>query len=179
MSGSDQEVFTPGSVTPYTEEEDATYSLWTKICVVKAAFIKGNIFNERGSRLEADVAFERVIPLIHLNRQAIASAPQLAYWVEQLLAEIAIMRTSQDLSDGGDTATSAFREWAQLASRGTQPPAPTFGLARSTRTRLLVWRAYFMHLSGILQMSRPNSPPHHRVDLVRSYAVSKQLSRTT
>ena len=166
MSGSDKEAFTPGSVTPYTEEEDAKYSLWTKICVVKAACIKGMILNERGATLEADVAFDRVIPLLHMNGQAIAATPQLKYWSEQVLAEIAIIRSSQDHSDGGDTAIPAFRQWAQLATKGTQPYGSAYGHALQPRSRLSVWQAYYLRLSDILRKSQPNSLSHQRSDLV-------------
>ena len=166
VAGSDEEVFTPGNVTPYTEEEDATYSVWTKICIVKAAYIKGSILASRRAVLDADVAFERVIPLLDLNKGAFTSTPQLAYWTEQLLAEIALIRTNQDMSDGGDSATAAFRDWAQLASKST-PPSPTaYGHARGPKTRLFVWRAYYQHLSSLLQKGRPEDPPHLRTNLV-------------
>lgn len=166
VAGSDQESFSPGSVTPYTEEEDSTYSLWTKICVVKAAFIKGVVFIGRGALLDADLAFERVIPLLEMNKSTITSTPQFAYWSEQLLAEIAIARTTQDMSDGGDTATYAFRQWAHLACKGTQQSPTTFGHARTPRTRMSVWRAYYHHLSALLQQSHPDAPLHLRSNLV-------------
>ncbi len=167
MAGSNQDVFTPGSVTPYTEEEDATYSLWTKICIVKAAYIKGSIFASRQSLLEADLALERVIPLLDLNKPAIASTPHLSYWSEQLLAEIALMRTTQDMSDGGDSATPAFRHWAQLSSKGAQPSPSAYGYARSPKDRFLVWCAYYQHLSRLLQKAWPMAASHARTDLVR------------
>ena len=164
--GSDENVLMASSATPYTEEEDATYSLWTKICIVKAAYIKGSCFASRGSLLEADVALERVIPLLDMNKADIASTAQLAHWSEQLLAEIALMRSAQDTSDAGESAAAAFRHWAQLASKGASSSPSAYGYAPRPKDRLVVWHAYYQHLSSLLQKSRPDDPSVLRTDLV-------------
>ena len=140
--------------------------MWTKICITKAAYIKGSILTARSSLIDADVAFERVVPLLELNKASFASTPQLAYWAEQLLGEIALTRTHQDMSDGGNSATAAFREWAQLASHGTQPSPPAYAHARGPKNRLFHWRAYYQHLSSLVQNSIPDDPSHLRANLV-------------
>ncbi|ESZ96053.1 hypothetical protein SBOR_3530 [Sclerotinia borealis F-4128] len=132
---------------------------WTKVCALKASFIKGDSQRRTGHVSEALETFDSALPIL----ASISPAPQAAgqtelnAWIEELLAGSCMLsshaiktRTSPIL----ETETlSAFRAWARFWEW-----APTRPLGRALNagvSRRQVWREYYITLSDLLQQQLP------------------------
>ncbi|ETN40623.1 uncharacterized protein HMPREF1541_04900 [Cyphellophora europaea CBS 101466] len=152
------------SETPNTSDR----SLWTNICIAKSAYMRGAILRSKEKPAEAAQAFQSAIPWIEANKANITATAQLSYWVEQLLAEVAIDR-SRVLSKGSiDASTNSyFRSWSLLSLKGRPHSPRTYGNPGSQRSRLSVWNAYYSYLSDIIQASSNELPRHELVTELR------------
>ncbi|KAI1612195.1 hypothetical protein EDD36DRAFT_396923 [Exophiala viscosa] len=148
-------------------------SLWTKICVVKAVYIKGMLLAQAGSDHQARGLHYTLLPWLDSNRSLVVSTPQLLYWAQQLLGRIGLGQrqprgSDPVVSNSDDTASfrlQSFRHWAVLAVKNQDVPASTFGNPPGHVSKLAMWRAYYRFVSDIMQQKGEiNQPPSH-VDL--------------
>lgn len=127
-------------------------SPWTNICIVKSAYIKGAILRRRGQPAEAAAASQLATAWIESNQSTVAGNAQLAYWVEQLLSEVAVEKCHAIPKGKSDpVTTSCFRGWSLLASKGKEISPRLYGNPGPHRSRLSVWRIYYNYLSDALQ----------------------------
>lgn len=128
---------------------------WTKVCALKASFIKGDSQRRTGHVAEALETFDSALPIL----ASISSTPQhagrreLNTWVEELLAGSCMLSShaiKTKISPILETETlSAFRAWAKYWEL-----APTKPLGRAMHagvSRRQVWREYYIILSDLVQ----------------------------
>lgn len=144
---------------PVRTTADAT-SLWTKICVVKAVYIRGMLCVHAGEESQGREHHEALIPWLDSNRSLVVSTPQLLYWAQQLLGRVALGRmtatadTTTSTSDANPSfRLQAFRHWAILAVKNQDVTPSAYGNRPGHVSKLEMWRAYYRFLSAILQNS--------------------------
>ncbi|KAK5272306.1 hypothetical protein LTR96_001936 [Exophiala xenobiotica] len=134
-------------------------SVWTKICVVKAVYIRGMLVSQAGDELQGKELHYNILPWLDSNRGLVISTPQLLYWAQQLLGRVALGQRQPRKSilavpdSGEDTSfrLQAFRHWAVLAAKSQDVPSSTFGNAPGHVSKLTMWGAYYKFVSVILQ----------------------------
>ncbi|QSZ30594.1 hypothetical protein DSL72_000151 [Monilinia vaccinii-corymbosi] len=132
---------------------------WTKVCALKASFIKGDSQRRTGHVSEALETFDSALPILASISSTSQPADRTEFntWVEELLTGSCMLsshafktKTSPIL----ETETlSAFRAWARFWEW-----APTKPLGRTPNARVLrrqVWKEYYITLSDILQQCAP------------------------
>ena len=142
---------------PVRTAADAT-SLWTKICVVKAVYIRALLFVQAGDNKHGEDLIETLLPWLDANRSLVVSSPQLLYWAQQLLGRVALGQ-KQSLADAGlatghksaSFRLQAFRHWAVLAVKNQDISPTLYGNAPGHLSKLEMWRAYYRFMSSILQ----------------------------
>jgi tetratricopeptide (TPR) repeat protein len=142
---------------PVRTAADAT-SVWTKICVVKAVYIRALLFIQTGDTKQGTELLETLLPWLDANRSLVVSTPQLLYWAQQLLGRVALGQT-QSIAAAADTVghesasfrLQAFRHWAVLAVRNQDVSPSTYGNAPGHLSKLEMWKAYYRFMSAILQ----------------------------
>lgn len=141
--------------SPLLPEQGSNISSWSKICTVKAAFVRGTLLARIDRRQDAEAAYKSVLPFLDANRSAIASTQQLSYWSEQLLAALAISKVQDDeklpASQGDNVASLAFRHWDQLATTGSETVHFAYGHPGPHRSRASVWNSWYAYMSNSLQ----------------------------
>ena len=142
---------------PVRTAADAT-SVWTKICVVKAVYIRGMLFIQAGEDKQGSELFERLLPWLDANRSLVVSTPQLLYWAQQLLGRVALgqgpLASDASTTIGNESAAfrlQAFRHWAVLAVKNQDVAPSAYGNAPGHLSKLQMWRAYYRFTSSILQ----------------------------
>ncbi|EXJ72368.1 uncharacterized protein A1O5_04872 [Cladophialophora psammophila CBS 110553] len=147
-------------------------STWTKICVVKAVYIRGMLFVQAGEHKEAKEIQDSLLPWLDANRSLVVSTPQLLYWAQQLLARVALgqrlsVADPATISDHESASfrLQAFRHWAVLAVKDHEVSASTYGNGPGHLSKLETWGAYYRFLSGVLQNRQGMA---HHVSIERS-----------
>ncbi len=142
---------------PVRTAADAT-SMWTKICVVKAVYIRALLFVQAGDNKQGKDLLESLLPWLDANRSLVVSTPQLLYWAQQVLARVALGQKQSvadaSLANGHDSASfrlQAFRHWAVLAVKNQDVSSSVYGNAPGHLSKLEMWRAYYRFMSSILQ----------------------------
>lgn len=127
-------------------------SAWTNICIAKSAYMRGAILRRKEQPAEAEQAFQSVTSWIDSNKSVISGNAQLSYWVEQVLAEVAV-ESSRAASKGSVDVftTSCFRGWSTLSLKGRDLSPRLYGNPGPHRSRLSVWKSYYSYLSDALQ----------------------------
>ncbi|KAA8572835.1 hypothetical protein MFRU_003g00620 [Monilinia fructicola] len=132
---------------------------WTKVCALKASFIKGDSQRRTGHVAEALETFDSALPIL----ASISSTSQPAgrnefnTWVEELLAGSCMLSSHAVKTNASlilETETlSAFRAWARFWEWApTKPSGRTLNAGVSRRQ---VWKEYYITLSDILQQQAP------------------------
>ncbi len=148
-----------GAITfePARAAADAN-SVWTKICVVKAVYIRGMLISQAGNEPQGKELHYNILPWLDSNRSLVLSTPQLLYWAQQLLGRVALGQRQPRKStlahpDSGEVASfrlQAFRHWAVLAAKNQDVSPSAFGNAPGHVSKLAMWRAYYKFVSAIL-----------------------------
>lgn len=141
-----------------------TTSEWTDICIVKAAYIKGTGQSHIGEAPKALKTFQPLVPWIDTIKARLSEQPQLSYWSEQMLAQMAfVASTNVDLSATQsdaliDMALQAFRLWADLASRSKEVSDAGFGNSPAHLSHLRILKGYYDFVSHLLQQGYSYPP---------------------
>ena len=131
---------------------------WTKVCALKASYIKGNSQVRAGAVAEALETFESSLPVF----ASVSSTPkpgiELKSWTELYLTGFCMISShaiKSKISSIMETETlSAFRAWARFWD--TQAAAPLGGRAPQAEvSRRHVWREYYITISDLLQQALP------------------------
>lgn len=134
---------------------------WTRVCALKASYLKGTAQVRTGAVAEALVTFESALPI--LSTVSSLSGPvkqgrELWSWSELyltgfcMLSSHAIKTKITSLLEA--ETLSAFRAWGNFWD--TQTPAPTGGRAFQAEVpRRRVWREYYITLSDLLRQDLP------------------------
>lgn len=137
---------------------DRETSEWTKVCALKASYLKGSSQEKTGAIGEALETYESALPVL----SSVSSSPQqgkeLRSWAELYLTGFCILSShavKSKISSILETETlSAFRSWARFWD--AQSSAPTGGRAvDSIVSRRQVWKEYYITLSDLLQQELP------------------------
>jgi hypothetical protein len=134
---------------------------WTKVCALKASYIKGTSLLRTGSPAEALETFESAMPIISTSIPLSSNGPELRTWTELFLTQFCMLSSraiKSKLTSVLETETLAvFREWARFWEK--QPGASTLpagGYASQANVpRRHVWKEYYATLSIILQQNLP------------------------
>jgi hypothetical protein len=127
---------------------------WTKVCAVKAFYLKGAAQSRIGAPVEALATYDSALPI--LSTASIGKEERI--WAELLLTNFCVLSSSllsEKSSNLSETETlSAFRAWAKFWE-GNSPQGSTHHGHTAEVTRRQVWFAYFRILSDILQHDLP------------------------
>lgn len=131
---------------------------WTKICALKASYIKGSAQVKTGASSEALVTFESALPIFASISAMPKQGKEQKIWTELYLTGFCMLSSQTFISKDTpvvETETlSAFRAWARFWE--TQAAAPIGGRAPGADvSRLDVWKQYYMVVSIILQQELP------------------------
>ncbi|KKY20543.1 putative filamentation protein [Diplodia seriata] len=158
---------------------DESFTGWTQVCIVKAAYLKGSVQEKNGAIDEALKTYESVL---HFVGSDILSAASLQFkaWSEALLARLCVLL---DISKAGDrpedlgSALHAFRLWARLMENGKAQFSGE-ALADPPDMRRAVWKAYYDTLSIILRRgslySGSSDPDHALLGDAAEHASEEQ-----
>jgi tetratricopeptide (TPR) repeat protein len=134
---------------------------WTKICAIRACYIKGAALLKRGDTAEAFEVLESSLPILaSITSKPLDGSPEQRTWTELLLTQLCILsaraikaRASPSLES---EALAAFRAWFSFWERQKGQVMSHGGHLNSSNTpRRLVWKEYFTVLSIILQEGLP------------------------
>lgn len=131
---------------------------WTKVCALKAAYLRANCLAREGQRDGALRAFESALPSLSGVWTTKNARQQLRYWAELFLTEYCML-AGQAIRDGArqlsdPNCLACFRTWSTYwASTKGAPLAGGYGFKGSVPRRQ-VWSEYYYALSEILQQDR-------------------------
>ena len=133
---------------------------WTKVCAVKASYIKGSAIARTGTAAEALETYESGLPILSSVSTSARQGKELMFWTELFLTGFctfsshAIKSKATPLME--TEALSGFRAWARFWE--SQSAAPPGGRApQSSVPRRIIWRDYYIVLSDLLQQDLPYS----------------------
>ena len=131
---------------------------WTKVCALKASYIKGSAQSRTGAVAEALETFESALPILSSISSSQKQGKELRTWTELFLTAFCIISSQlikSKISSMLETeALSAFRAWAKFWD--TQASEPMGGCAPHAEvSRRHVWREYYITLSDLLQQELP------------------------
>ncbi|KAE8451922.1 hypothetical protein EG329_002763 [Mollisiaceae sp. DMI_Dod_QoI] len=138
-----------------TDKETAE---WTKVCALKASYLKGTSQERTGAVAEALETFESALPVLATVSTSQKQGKELRSWTELYLTGFCILSSfavKSKISSILETETlSAFRSWARFWD--VQAAAPTGGRAvEASVPRRQVWKEYYITLSDLLQQDLP------------------------
>lgn len=136
-------------------------SLWTKICVVKAVYIRGMLLSQAGNDEKGREFHQTLVPWLDSNRSLVISTPQLLYWAQQLLGQLALVPNPSDetaiasvnVDDIASSRVQAFRHWAVLCAKSPDVLPSTYINGPGHVPKLTLWKAYYRFISDILQQN--------------------------
>ncbi|VDB84401.1 Bgt-5171, partial [Blumeria graminis f. sp. tritici] len=151
----------PSNIVQEYAEVDSSenkVSEWTKLCAIKASYIKGNSLQKNNLVSEALDTLESALPILLSLLESIRYKNEILLWVElfltslcMLCSEVVKTRTSATLQT--DTL-SAFRSWAKFWDVQDSVPASVQNkCAESSRRH--VWREYYITLSHLIRHDLP------------------------
>ena len=130
---------------------------WTKVCAIKASYIKGNAQAKTGAHSEALTTFESTLPVFASISATQTYGKELKKWSELYLTDFCML-ASQEMRRKAtpvvETETlTAFRAWGKFWAH---PAAPVGGSAPGAdASRLDVWKEYYIVVSDLLQQNLP------------------------
>ncbi|KAK4165323.1 hypothetical protein QBC43DRAFT_315716 [Cladorrhinum sp. PSN259] len=147
---------------PDHADEVDKLSEWTKVCALKAAYLRANCMARQHERAGALEAFEAALPSLNSVWIAGPSRPQVRYWAELFLTEYCMLASTAtkqgEKSLQQEDCLSGFRTWAKYwaGSKNTAVQAVVGGYGfRGSVPRRQVWSEYYQALSEILQTDLP------------------------
>lgn len=131
---------------------------WTKVCALKASYIKGSAQGRTGAVAEALESYESALPILTSVPATVQQPKELRSWTELYLTGFCMLSShaiKSKLSSILETETlSAFRAWSKFWE--VQGPIPTGGRAPQAEvSRRQVWKEYYITLSDVLQQDLP------------------------
>ena len=151
-----------------TKLEGQSLSGWTRVCIIKGAFLKGSSSEKTGSAEDALSSYSSIVPWLS-SKPIPTESPQFKMWTEHLLVRLChLSDQSSDVSDYTEPADAlqAYRFWAKYWE-STAKTGGTEG-ANAARYRRLAWKAYYDSLSVVLRHDLPYEAESHSVDPVVS-----------
>ncbi|KAI0014082.1 hypothetical protein F4779DRAFT_612891 [Xylariaceae sp. FL0662B] len=136
-------------------------SEWTRVCSLKAAYLKANCHSRNNERVEALAIFESALSSLSYVWSGQKGRKQLRFWAELFLTEYcmlqaqALERGDKSLEDTNSLAP--FRSWAkywEVSKEQGTPLAGGFGF-RGAVPRRRIWNEYYAAISAILQQDLP------------------------
>lgn len=146
-----------GSVAVKLSSEDGPLTAWSRVGIVKGAFLKGSSYDRTGAVEDAIHTFSSVLPWL-ASIPAIASESSLfKMWTERLLVRLCQL-CDQSTETGEYVEPSevlqAYRFWAKFWDV-TGGGSGAEGMAPHRRS---AWKAYYSTLSMMLQHDFPYEP---------------------
>lgn len=140
-------------------ESTNNISEWTRVCMLKSAYLRANCLARNGKEVQALEVFEAAIPPLSFTWNYASAKKELRYWSELFLTEFCMLtngcrgRGQKSLEDPGSLA--CFRSWARWwdASKGG-PVAGGYGFKGSVPRRR-IWFEYYEVLSEHLRQDLP------------------------
>lgn len=131
---------------------------WTKVCALKAAYVKGQSQGKAGATTEAIVTFESGLPVLSSALSGPKQGRELRAWTELYLTGFCIISSravKSKVSSILETETLyAFRAWARFwETQGSVPPGGRAPQAEVPRR--VVWKEYYTTLSDLLHQDLP------------------------
>ncbi|KAI9679056.1 MAG: hypothetical protein M1829_001726 [Trizodia sp. TS-e1964] len=154
-------------------------SNWTKICAIKAFYIRALSHEKLGDRAKSIETLSLALPFLTSELEP-APAPELDLWTERLLAHQCVNSTEVFLrapeTHNLSVALLALRSWARFweDKRGLGLTNALSATESPFSTRRNVWNTYYSVLSKILQSDIPYPPPIPQYSL-----TSNALDSTT
>jgi hypothetical protein len=150
-----------------TKMEEATPTSWTRVCLVKGAFLRGSSLEKTGAVEEAVASYSSIVPWLS-SKSMVGETHQFKMWTEHLL--VRLCHLSDQSSDVGEytdlsDALQSFRFWARywdVAAKGTVTEG-----ANAAKYRRLAWKAYYDTLSLMLHHDVPYEPEQPQADDTR------------
>ncbi|PSS00987.1 hypothetical protein BD289DRAFT_423119 [Coniella lustricola] len=145
----------PETLDETTVETLDNLSEWTRVCIIKSAYLRANCLARQSKEAQALGVFEATIPPVTHTWNNHGSRKELRYWTELLLTEYCMLSNGchaqgqVSLEEGNSLA--CFRSWARWwdISRGSTISGG-YGLQGSVPRRR-IWFDYFQALTTILQ----------------------------
>lgn len=147
-----------------TKFEGQSPSGWTRVCIVKGAFLRGSSLEKTGSTEDAVPTYSSIVPWLS-SKPTHTESPQFKMWTEHLLVRLChLSDQSSDASDYTDStdALQAYRFWAKYWE-GTAKTGGSEG-ANAAKYRRLAWKAYYDSLSVILRHDLPYEVETYHID---------------
>ncbi|KAI1414677.1 TPR-like protein [Hypoxylon sp. FL1857] len=154
-------------------------SEWTRVCSLKAAYLKANCLARNNERVAALAVFESALASLSYVWSGQKGRKQLRFWAELFLTEFcmlqaqALERGEKSLEDPNSLAP--FRSWAkywEVSKAQGSPLTGGYGF-RGAVPRRRVWNEYYAAISGILQQDLPF--PTGFVDVTNEASARNQL----
>ncbi|XMA12359.1 hypothetical protein WAI453_005150 [Rhynchosporium graminicola] len=133
-------------------------SEWTKVCALKALYIKGQSQGKAGAMTDSIETFSSGLPILAIASSSPQQSRELKSWSELYLTGFCIQSShaikSRPSSILETETLSAFRAWAK--SWDTQTSTPIGGKAfYADVSRRHVWKEYYLTLSDVLKHNLP------------------------
>jgi hypothetical protein len=153
----------PGSIEQDFAQLDGTgkeSAGWTKVCALKASYIKGTSLVRTGATAEALEIFESALPMLSsMSAKSVESSREQRIWTELLLTQFCMLSSQtikSKLSSVLESETlSAFRAWSSFWEYSQTSPLPGGFAPYSDVSRRQIWKEYYVALSTILQQGLP------------------------
>ncbi|KAH8653418.1 filamentation protein [Xylariales sp. PMI_506] len=143
------------------DPEEQALSEWTKVCTLRAAYLKANCLSRTGDRVKALEVFEAALASLTAVWTGQKGRKQLQFWAELFLTEFCMLQ-SQALERGEKSledpnSLAAFRSWAKYweSSKSQTVVLPGGHGFRGAVPRRRIWREYYTAISGILEQDLP------------------------
>lgn len=148
---------------------------WTKVCALKASYVKGSSLAKTGAVAEGLEAFVSGLPILAAASSKQKQWREVRNWIEVFLTGFCMLSSqaikSRITSPVEPESLAAFRTWGAFCDG--QGPVPVGGSVPHTEvSQRLVWKEYYTTLSSLLQQGL-SFPPTHPVG-----AQSQPLSRS-
>ncbi|XDG00808.1 hypothetical protein ABKA04_000423 [Annulohypoxylon sp. FPYF3050] len=160
-------------------DQPSGISEWTRVCSIKAAYLKANCLARNNERVAALAVFESALASLSYVWSGEKGRKQLRFWAELFLTEFCMLQ-SQALEKGEKTledpnSLAPFRSWAKYWEVSkAQGSALVGGYGfRGAVPRRRVWNEYYAAISGILQQDLPF--PTGFVDVTNEASAYNQL----
>ncbi|KAI0023279.1 filamentation protein [Xylariomycetidae sp. FL0641] len=146
---------------PTQSDKSDEPSEWTRVCALKAAYLKANCLSRNDKRVEALAIFESALASLSHVWVGEKGRKQVRFWAELFLTEYCMLQ-AQALERGEKTLEDAnslapFRSWAKYWEVSKSQGGPLVGGYgfRGAVPRRRVWNEYYAAISNILQHDLP------------------------
>lgn len=137
---------------------------WTKVCALKASYLKGSALAKTGAVAEAHECFESGLPIFAVASPKHKQWKEVRNWMEVFLTAFCMLSSqairTRVTSPMEPESLVAFRAWDAFSESQGSSTVP--GRALQTEvSRLRVWKEYYTTLSELLQqgLSFPPTQP--------------------